>query len=86
MSTTGREFHDCYMTRSSLIWPMLRFVVWNNLRPSDGSRHPGNNLHVANLNRKMDNNEHEAIFGKVGRVVHESESTCPIGLKSIHHT
>jgi len=68
MSTTGREFHDCYMTRSSLIWPMLRFVVWNNLRPSDGSRHPGNNLHVANLNRKMDNNEHEAIFAKVGRV------------------
>lgn len=37
-------------------------------RPSDGSTNPGNNLHVANLNRKMDNNGLEAIFAKVGRV------------------
>jgi len=87
MSTTGRKFHDAVIT---LIWPMLRFVVSNSSRPSDGSTNPGNNLHVANLNRKMDNNGLEAIFAKVGRVCPAVLSTnltltCPLGPKSIHH-
>lgn len=37
-------------------------------RPFDGNTNPGNNLHVANLHHKVDNNELEAIFAKVGRV------------------
>ena len=70
---------------------MLRFAVSNSSRPSDGSTNPGNNLHVTNLNRKMDNNGLEAIFAKVGRVCPavmctNLTLTCPLGPKSIMHS
>jgi hypothetical protein len=34
----------------------------------DGGTNPGNNLHVSGLHHKVDNNELESIFAKVGRV------------------
>ncbi|KXN84967.1 hypothetical protein AN958_11812, partial [Leucoagaricus sp. SymC.cos] len=37
-------------------------------RASDGNSNPGNNLHVSGLAHRVDGNELESIFAKVGRV------------------
>ena len=89
MPTTGREDHD-YSIYHRVVWLMFYFVISHSSRPSDGSTNPGNNLHVANLNRKMDNNGLEAIFAKVGRVCStvlcaNLTLTRSLGPKSIHY-
>lgn len=62
MVTTGGKFLSLHSKRLS------RSCITVCSRGSDGSQNPGNNLHVSGLSHKVDNNELEAVFAKVGRV------------------